>query len=48
MYDLSTLLQFLIGGLSLGCIYGLVGIAGVYRAVAWKGMHSASLPLATR
>lgn len=29
-------------------IYGLVGIAGVYRAVAWKGMHSASLPLATR
>ena len=26
MYDLSTLLQFLIGGLSLGCIYGLVGI----------------------
>lgn len=26
MYDASTLLQFLIGGLSLGCIYGLVGI----------------------
>lgn len=26
MYDASTLLQFLIGGLSVGCIYGLVGI----------------------
>lgn len=26
MYDFSTLLQFLIGGLSVGCIYGLVGI----------------------
>lgn len=26
MYDLSTLLQFLIGGFSVGCIYGLVGI----------------------
>ena len=26
VYDLSTLLQFLIGGISLGCIYGLVGI----------------------
>lgn len=26
MYDVSTLLQFLIGGLSVGCIYGLVGI----------------------
>ena len=26
MYDFSTLLQFLIGGISVGCIYGLVGI----------------------
>ncbi len=26
MYDFPTLLQFLIGGLSVGCIYGLVGI----------------------
>lgn len=29
-------------------IYGLVGLAGVYRAVAWKGVHSGTLPLATR
>lgn len=29
-------------------IYGLVGIAGVYRALAWKGVHSRTLPLATR
>jgi branched-chain amino acid transport system permease protein len=26
VYDLSTLLQFLIGGISVGCVYGLVGI----------------------
>jgi branched-chain amino acid transport system permease protein len=26
MYDAPTLLQFLIGGISVGCIYGLVGI----------------------
>jgi branched-chain amino acid transport system permease protein len=26
VYDFPTLLQFLIGGLSVGCIYGLVGI----------------------
>jgi branched-chain amino acid transport system permease protein len=26
VYDPSTLLQFLIGGLSVGCVYGLVGI----------------------
>ena len=29
-------------------IYGLVGIAGLYRAVAWKGAHSDTVPLATR
>ena len=29
-------------------IYGLVGIAGVYRAVAWKGVHGSAVPLATR
>jgi uncharacterized protein len=29
-------------------IYGLVGIAGVYRAVAWKGVYNSTLPLATR
>jgi uncharacterized membrane protein YuzA (DUF378 family) len=29
-------------------IYGLVGIAGVYRAVAWKGVHGGTLPVATR
>ena len=29
-------------------IYGLVGIAGVYRAVAWKGDHVRTVPLATR
>jgi len=26
MYDASTLLQFLIGGVTVGCVYGLVGI----------------------
>jgi len=26
MYSVSTLLQFLVGGISVGCIYGLVGI----------------------
>jgi branched-chain amino acid transport system permease protein len=26
VYDLSTLLQFLISGISVGCVYGLVGI----------------------
>ncbi|MDE2167616.1 MAG: branched-chain amino acid ABC transporter permease [Alphaproteobacteria bacterium] len=26
MYNASTLLQFLIGGISVGCIYGLVGV----------------------
>jgi uncharacterized membrane protein YuzA (DUF378 family) len=29
-------------------IYALVGIAGVYRAVAWKGVHGRTVPLATR
>jgi uncharacterized membrane protein YuzA (DUF378 family) len=29
-------------------IYGLVGIAGVYRAFAWKSVHGHSVPLATR
>ena len=29
-------------------IYGLVGIAGVYRAVAWNGTHGRTMPLATR
>ena len=29
-------------------IYGLVGIAGVYRAAAWKGIHGRTMPLATR
>ena len=29
-------------------IYGLVGLAGVYRAVAWKGVHGRTLPLAAR
>ena len=29
-------------------IYGLVGIAGVYRAFAWKGVHRQTGPLATR
>ena len=28
-------------------IYGLVGLAGLYRAVAWKGVHSRPA-LATR
>ena len=29
-------------------IYGVVGIAGVYRAVAWKGTYGRTVPLATR
>ena len=29
-------------------IYGLVGLAGVYRAAAWKGVHSRTMPLAAR
>jgi uncharacterized protein len=29
-------------------IYGLVGLAGVYRTVAWKGVSSHEAPLATR
>jgi uncharacterized membrane protein YuzA (DUF378 family) len=29
-------------------IYGLVGIAGVYRAVAWNGVHSRTMPIAAR
>ncbi len=29
-------------------IYGLVGIAGVYRVLAWKGVDSPTLPVATR
>ena len=29
-------------------IYGLVGLAGVYRAVAWKGVDNRTVPLATR
>ncbi|HXW08204.1 MAG TPA: DUF378 domain-containing protein [Vicinamibacterales bacterium] len=29
-------------------IYTLVGAAGVYRAVMWKGVHAADAPLATR
>jgi uncharacterized membrane protein YuzA (DUF378 family) len=29
-------------------IYGLVGLAGLYRAVAWNGVQSHSAPLATR
>jgi uncharacterized membrane protein YuzA (DUF378 family) len=29
-------------------IYGLVGIAGVYRALAWKSVQSRTMPLATR
>jgi uncharacterized membrane protein YuzA (DUF378 family) len=29
-------------------IYGLVGIAGVYRAVAWKAVHGPAVPVATR
>jgi len=29
-------------------IYGLVGIAGAYRAVAWKGVHGSTVRLATR
>ena len=29
-------------------IYGLVGIAGAYRAAAWKGIHGRTMPLATR
>jgi uncharacterized membrane protein YuzA (DUF378 family) len=29
-------------------IYGLVRIAGLYRAFAWKGVHGRTVPLATR
>ena len=29
-------------------IYGLVGLAGLYRAFAWKGVHGQTAPLATR
>jgi uncharacterized protein len=29
-------------------IYGLVGIAGLYRAVAFNGLQRSSAPLATR
>ena len=29
-------------------IYGLVGIAGVYRAVVWNGFHDRTVPVATR
>ena len=29
-------------------IYGLVGIAGLYRAVAWKGVHGDTVPVASR
>jgi uncharacterized membrane protein YuzA (DUF378 family) len=29
-------------------IYGLVGLAGVYRAVAWNGLQSRALPIGTR
>ena len=29
-------------------IYGLVVIAGLYRAVAWKGVPARTAPLATR
>jgi len=29
-------------------IYGLVGIAGLYRVVAWKGVDSRAVPLAAR
>jgi uncharacterized membrane protein YuzA (DUF378 family) len=29
-------------------IYVLVGIAGVYRAVAWKGSHDRTVAVATR
>ena len=29
-------------------IYGLVGLAGLYRAVAWNGVQNHAAPLATR
>ena len=29
-------------------IYGLVGLAGLYRVVAWNGAQSHASPLATR
>ena len=29
-------------------IYGLVGLAGVFRAVAWRGLEGRTMPLATR
>ena len=29
-------------------IYGLVGLAGLYRAAAWKGVQGRAVPLATR
>jgi hypothetical protein len=29
-------------------IYGLVGIAGVYRAIAWNGVHGRTVSVATR
>ncbi len=29
-------------------IYGLVGLAGLYRVVAWNGVQSHAAPLATR
>ena len=29
-------------------IYGLVGIAGLYRAVAWNGVNSDTVPVASR
>ena len=29
-------------------IYGLVGIAGVYRVIAWNGIPGRAVPVATR
>ena len=29
-------------------VYGLVGLAGVYRLVAWNGVHGRALPVAHR
>ena len=29
-------------------VYGLVGLAGLYRVVAWNGVQSHAAPLATR
>ena len=29
-------------------IYGLVGLAGLYRAATWNGVQSRTAPLATR